>query len=98
MQPDDVYPGDSTYFNPFDEPSEQKNERRKEVAQKLDRDGVINKLLQRLEKRIEFYGTVDSMPDECKTDAVKLMTMHNANQIARDNLRAEKEWIESLLK
>lgn len=96
MNPDDMYPNDSSYFLP-QEPPEQVSERRKEKAKTLQNQTILRELIIRLEERIAFYGSVDAMPNEAKTDPVKFMYIHNANQLTRDNLRAEKEYIESLL-
>lgn len=93
---DDLMPNDGTYFFPR-EPADQIIGRKKEKAKTLEALTVLQELLDRLDKRIEFYASVDAMPDDVKTDAIKFMNMHNANQMVRDNLRSEKEWIEGLL-
>lgn len=96
MQPDDVMPNDGTYFVPR-EPESQINDRKREKAQVLQGLTVLKEVIARLEERIEFYQSVDAMPSEAKADPVKFMNLHNANQLTRDNLRAEKEYIEQLI-
>ena len=93
---DDLYPSDGSYFN-FSEPPEQTIARKKKKAQTLEALPVLKELLERLDKQVAFLSSVDAMPDECKLDPEKFMNFHNASQIARDILRAEKEYIEGLI-
>lgn len=96
MENDDLYPSDGSYFLPK-EPADQKVARQKERAKTLETINVLKDIVNRLENRIEFYASVDAMPDDVKDDPVKFMNMHNANELTRDNLRSEKEYIESLI-
>lgn len=96
MDDNDMYPNDGSYFLPK-EPAGQVNERKRERAKALQGQAILKEVVARLEARIEFYQSVDAIPDEVKTDPVAFMQMHNANQLTRDNLRAEKDYIESLL-
>lgn len=93
---EDLYPNDSSYWLPT-EPKELKIERAKEQAQTLEAISVLETLVDRMNQRIDYYATVDSIPDEVKTDPVAFMNMHNANELVRNNLRNEKEYIESLI-
>lgn len=93
---DNVMPNDGTYFTPK-EPVEQTISRKKERARTLEALPILKELVKHLEKRIEFYGSVDSIPDDVKKDPTKFMNMHNSNEMTRANLISEKEYIESLL-
>ena len=93
---DDLYPNDSSYYN-FSEPVEQTVARKKKKAQTLEALHILKELLGRLDKQVSFLGSVDAMPDQLKTDPTNFLNMHNAHQIARDILRAEKEYIEGLI-
>lgn len=96
LQPDDVMPNDGTYFAPR-EPASQAVDRKKEKAHTLEALPILKDLLNRLQERVDFYGSVDSIPDEVKTNPEEFLRVHNANELVRSNLRAEIEWINGLL-
>lgn len=96
LQTDDVMPNDGTYFVPR-EPEQQVIDRNKEKAKTLEALPILKDLLARLEERVAFYGSVDSIPDDVKTKPDEFLIVHNSNQLTRDNLRAEIEWIVGLL-
>jgi hypothetical protein len=55
MQPDDMYPNDSSYFLPR-EPAEQSISRKREKAHTLESLAVLKDILSHLEKRIAKSG------------------------------------------
>lgn len=93
---DDLMPNDGGVFA-LREPEQQAVERKKEKAHTLEALPILKDLLTRLEERIAFYGSVDSIADEVKTKPKQFLIVHNSNQLTRDNLRAEMEWITGLL-
>lgn len=95
MENDDVMPNDG-YFVPR-EPKDQQIGRKKERAQTLEALPVLQDLVTRMIARINFYGSVDSIPTEVKLDAQKFLLMHNSNEMTRNNLRSELEWMQALL-
>jgi hypothetical protein len=96
LQEDDVMPNDGTYFG-IQEPEAQSIGRKKEKAETLQALPILKDLLERMQKRVDFYGSVDAIPDEVKTEPDKFLITHNANELTRDNLRSEIEWISGLL-
>lgn len=96
MDSEDLYPNDSSYWLPS-EPREQKIARKKEQAKTLEAVNVLKEIVKRLDERIEYFGTVDAIPDEVKYDPTAFLNMHNANQMVRNCLRSEKEYIESII-
>ena len=96
MEPEDLYPNDSSYFLPT-EPQDQVIARRKEKASTLEAINVLKEVVQRLEDRIAFYASVDSIPAAVKAKPQQFLIVFNANQLTRDNLRSEKEYIEQLI-
>jgi len=96
MEEENLVPNTGNYFNGT-EPTKQKVARTKEKANTLQALPVLKDLLKRLDERIQFYGSIEAMPDEVKTSPTKFMNWHNANELTRANLIAEKEYIESLL-
>lgn len=96
MEPDNLMPNDGSLFS-LREPEEQVVDRKKEKARTLEALPILKDLLTRLQERVAFYGCVDSIPDEVKTKPKQFLIVHNSNQLTRDNLRAEIEWITGLL-
>lgn len=96
MQSDDVMPNDGSYFMPR-EPEEQVIARKKESAQTLESVAVLKDMISRLDDRIDFYGSVDSIPPAVKADPKRFLITFNANQLTRDCLRSERDWIQDLL-
>jgi hypothetical protein len=96
MDDDNLMPNDGAVFS-LREPEQQSVDRKKEKAQTLEALPVLKDLLERLNERIAFYGSVDAIPDEVKTDPKQFLIVHNANELTRDNLRSEVEWINGLV-
>ena len=96
MEEDDVLPNDGTYFFPR-EPRDQSIARKKERAQTLADLNILKEIVEHLDLRVAFYSSIDAIPVEVKTDPTKFMNMTISNQMTRDNLRAEKEYIESII-
>lgn len=95
MIDDDIMPNDG-YFVPR-EPLEQRIARKKEKAKTLEGLNILKDVVERLQQRIDFYNSVDSIPDEVKTDPAKFMHLYSAYKLTRDTLISEKEIIESLI-
>jgi len=96
LQSDDVMPNDGTYFVPR-VPEEQEIAVKKQKAHTLEALPIIKEFMARLDERIAFYGSVDAIPDEVKTKPEQFLIVHNANELTRDNLRSEKEYMTSLM-
>ncbi len=93
---EDLMPNDGTFFFPR-EPKDQVLARKAEKAKTLEVLPILKELLKQFERDIEFYGSIDSIPPEVKTDPGKFLIVHNANELTRNALMAKKEYIESLL-
>lgn len=98
QQTDDLMPNDGSFMGGVPpEPPEQDIERKKEKARTLEVLPVLKNIVEYFEDRISFYGSVDAIPLEDKKDPIRFMNMHNANELVRENLRQEKEYIEGLI-
>lgn len=95
MDFDDIAPNDGALIPR--EPKEQEVDRKKERAETLQALPVLIEIVKHLTEQVEFYESVDSIPPEVKTDPEKFLIVHNANELTRNNLRAELEWVEELL-
>lgn len=96
MQPDDVMPNDGTYFLPR-EPEDQAIARKSEKARTLEAQPVLEDLLKWFDKRIKFYGSIDSIPARDKQSPEKFLIAVRANEIAQKNLKDERGYLQSLL-
>ncbi|MDZ4205623.1 MAG: hypothetical protein U1C12_00175 [Patescibacteria group bacterium] len=96
MQEDNLYPADGSYYT-LNEPVEQTVARKKKKAQTLEALPILKVLLDRLDKQIKVLESIDGIPDEVKIDPQQFLVVYNANKLARDILRVEKEYIEGLV-
>jgi hypothetical protein len=92
---DDLYPNDSFYFPR--EPLDQVIGRKKEQAQVLEGKKELQQAVERLQDQIDFYRSVDAIPDAVRLDPTKFMTMHNAHTQVVEILKVEKEYLQDLL-
>lgn len=97
MQPDDMYPNDGTYFDPFSEPLDQKIERKKERAQTLEAMNILKQHIERLDERIDFYEKNSSIPDEVRAEPEKFLIMSNSHMLAAKNLTSERDYLQGLI-
>jgi len=93
---DDLLPNESSYYLPR-EPRNQRINRAKEHANTLESVGVLKTLLERWDKKIAFYESVWSIPNEVKLIPEELTRVLNINLMIAENLKVEKEFIESLI-
>lgn len=90
---DNVYPNDGRFYSPFAEDTKVDSETKQaEVNQ-----DVLNKILERLDERIAFYDSVNSVPDEALTDPAKHMHYTASNKMTRNNLYMERNEIAILI-
>lgn len=96
MESDNLYPntGD-TYYKP-EMPADRKDEESEEKAKALAGMPLINDLIARFDKRIAFYDSLESIPSDVSTHPEEHLRAVLANQMAKENLRAEKEYLEGL--
>ena len=94
---DDITGGnESSYFIPREEPS-QVIGRKHEKANTLESLKILQQVSDQLKDDIAFYGSVDSIPPEVKTDPKQFLIVHNANELVRNSLLKKKEYIDGLL-
>ncbi len=96
FEQDDLYPNDSSYFIPR-EPADQSVGRQKEKAKTLESKSILEDMVKRLEDKIAFYYSVESIDDDVKTKPDEFMHLYSAYKLVRDILISEKEYIEGLL-
>lgn len=94
-QSDDLYPLDGGAFVP--EPAEQVEERNKEKGETLAALPMLESIIGRFAEKIAFYDSVDSIPEAIKLQPETFVRVVEANKLTRNNLIAEKEWLEGLI-
>lgn len=92
------YPTNGESFAPLFISRSQLEKKEAERAEVLAEVPLLKKVLQRLEKRISFYESVNSIPDDVKTKPEEFMHTVAANKLTRLNLIAEKRYIEARIK
>lgn len=97
MENDNIMPNDGSTFYLPKEIEEEVVSRKKEKAKTLEKLAVLKEIIEYLEGRIAFYGSVDSIPDVVKVDPEKFMHVAAANSLTKACLITEKEYIEGLL-
>lgn len=93
---DNLMPNQGNYFQ-ISEPEEQVHERAKQKAKSFDGHAVIKDLIKHFEDRIEFYKTIDSIPQEVRGDEKLFLITVNANALTSTNLLNERDYLKSLL-
>lgn len=92
---DNLYPTSGAYQ--LTEPEDQVKARNEEKSDVFQAYPVIKDVIARLDERIAFYASVDSIPEEATTDPAAFMHIVAANRIVRDNLVSEKTELERLI-
>lgn len=93
---ENLYPRSSQFYSP-NEPKEQKEERDKEKEAVLASEPIIKAVIERLQGRIEFYSSVDSVPKELIGSPTDFMHQIAINKGMKAELLAEKEGLENML-
>ena len=97
MEPDNLYPNDGTYFDPFKEPLDQTIERKKERAQTLEAMNVLKQHIERLDERIAFYEKNSSIPDEVRVNPQEFLIMSNSHMLTAKCLQSERDYLGGLI-
>lgn len=90
---DNVYPNDGRFFSPFAEVDEKDSETKQaEVAH-----DILVEILDHLDERIEFYGSVDSVSDTTMINPDEFMHTIAANKLTRNNLMGVRSRVATLV-
>ena len=80
------------------EPAEQVLEREKEANQVQANAPLIQEIIDSLDARIAFYGSLESIPADVLDDPEKFMHQVAANKLTVANLLTEKNTLEELIR
>lgn len=94
---DDIMPNDGSFFNPFQEPPEQKLARRKEQARALEVKPVIENIIQHFNERIAYRDTIESLAVDLLDDPAMHQKKCEVNELLKLALMEEKQMLEELL-
>lgn len=76
-------------------PQKQKTEEARSVEETLAQVPLLKKTVKRLDDRIAFYTSVDSIPAELHTKPDEFMQAYAANKLTAENLKDERSYIVS---
>lgn len=93
---DDLYPRDGAFFQPA-QPEDQVKEEQIERAKAKSAIPMLKEIVSRFDTKIAFYDSLDSIDVGIDTDPATFQKIHAANRLTRDNLKAEKHYLESLI-
>lgn len=93
---DNLYPRSGAHL--LQEPIEQKLEKEKEAAQVKGAMPILEEIIAYFDKRIVFYESVKSIPDEVKRSPEQFLIAHNSNEQTAINLAVEKNYLEELIR
>lgn len=93
---DDYYPNDGTHFAPT-EPEEQVQERKEEEGKLREGARVLEDVIARLESRIQFYSSIDSIEVDLDEDPSTHQKRIEVAKMTKTNLLQEKEYWQSRL-
>ena len=88
------YPLSGQYFTPT-VPAAQQEAKEQAREEALKQVPLLQKVLKRLDQKIAFYDSVNSIPDEVKTKPEEFMHLVTANKLTRDNLMQERSYIQA---
>lgn len=97
MDDNDMLVNDGEYFQ-LGEPAAQKHKREAARSATKAAEKFIIDAISRLDARIAYYSTFESIPDAILSDTEQLGFHIAANKQTAANLRLEKEHFKSLLK
>lgn len=93
MEEDNAYLNAGSIF----EPKARQHERDKERAEVIQALPKLREIIQRLDERIKFYKSVDSIPGEVMAEPDVFMHVVAANKVAVEILETEKSLLEGLI-
>lgn len=77
------------------EPTQQVTETSQKRTDTLAQLPLLKEVLEHIDARIAFYDSVNSVPEEVHTKPEEFMHVIAANKLTRDNLLAERGFIQS---
>lgn len=96
MNDDNMYPNAGEYFLPT-EPVDQVLERKAEAAKVKQALKLSEEVIKRLQERIAFYDSVQSINVDLQSDNEKFVRAWFVNREIKQILTNEKEWLEDLV-
>lgn len=95
MDSDNLYPRNGAYRPK--EPTEQVLEKQKEETQTVKALPLIAEIIKRFEGRVEFYGSIDAVPEDVLTLPDEFMHLVAANKLTKAMLQAELDYLKELV-
>jgi hypothetical protein len=94
MNSDGLLVNDGQYYH---ESADQKLEKRTEKGQAVEGLKLVEAMIERIDERIEFYKSIDSIADEATLSSDKFMHIVRAHKILVELLSQERDYLAVLL-
>ncbi len=94
MDEDNAYPNSGEWYG---QPPARIQEEDDEQTKLSQAKPLIRDLIARLDERIVFYGTLDSISADITLEPAKYQQIVEANRVVRDTLLQERNYIMSLI-
>lgn len=92
MDNSNLYPNAGQYFTPTI-PKTQTDNKKKELQETLDQLPLLKKRIKYLDKKIAFYGDVDSVPIDLDKDPSGHRNILAVHKLMKAELQVEKGWL-----
>lgn len=89
---DNVIPNAGRYYRPTT-PTKQKKDRQQEIQETLSQLPLIRKVSDHLQKQIEFFGSIDSVPIDLSADPTTHRNIMAANARVKAVLEKERSYL-----
>lgn len=90
---DNLYPLDGSAFNMRVESDKQLEDKEREISETLSAIPLLKEIVDHLIEKIDFYNSINSVPDSILTSPDEFMHLIAANKQTVNNLEVEKEYI-----
>lgn len=90
MDSNDLYPNSGALFQ---QPAKQRREQEDEINDTLAAIPLLREIIDRLDERIAFYGSINCIPSEAMTNPEVFMHIVAANKLTIENLDIERSYI-----
>jgi hypothetical protein len=97
MHNDNLYINDGHYFLPSI-PKAQQEAKQQELSEILAQVPILKQRIEYLDKKIAFYGDVDSIPVDLDKDPIGHRNLMAVNKLMKSELQAERNWLLNLIK
>ena len=90
---DNLYPNQGAAFSPLSVPVDQRRANDEEINETFQAVPLLKEIVERLDRQIAFYNSLDAVPSESLTNPEEFMHIVAANKLTIENLDIERSYI-----